>query len=152
MLLSRAVAGSYMLGRSSGVRMPKKWTHTAAFEHFGAKPRNVQWSWSARSEDEKTVVVTLWQDEFVRRDGRLVYERGGDPDNPDTRPGLRELMDNLAWARDHCDGRFRVISAVAKDRNARPRAIKECAPTKMIMRLTHLDVQLGAFTAEAEGL
>src|SRR5215213_6882171 len=57
--------------------MQKKWTHTAAFAHFGTKPRNVQWSWSARNEATKTVVVTLWQDEFVKKDGRLTYSRPG---------------------------------------------------------------------------
>jgi hypothetical protein len=48
-------------------------THTAAFAHFGTRPRNVQWSWSARSEDGATVVATFWQDLFERKDGRLVY-------------------------------------------------------------------------------
>jgi hypothetical protein len=59
-------------------------------------------------------------------------------------------MKNLEWARDHCDGRFRVIVGIAKDRNARPRAIKECFPSdKLVMKLTHLDTLIGAFTAEA---
>ena len=132
--------------------MPQRWTHTKAFAHFGTKPKNVQWSWSARSADGKTVVVTLWQDMFTPKDGKLYYIRPGfPPEQPDTRPGFRELMENLAWARDHCDGRFKVIVAIAKDINAVPRSIKECAPTKMIMRLTDLDATNGAFTAVAEG-
>jgi hypothetical protein len=132
-------------------QLARKWTHTKAFEHFGTKPKNVQWSWSARNEAEKTVVVTLWQDMFSRKDGKFVYVRPGfEPSEPDTRPGFRELMENLVWARDHCDGRFKVIVAIAKDRNAVPRSIRECAPTKMIMRLTHLDSDIGAFTAVAE--
>ena len=133
--------------------MPKTWTHTAAFEHFGTSPRNVQWSWSARSSDGETVVVTLWQDQFKRRNGRLTYKSQFDPDGPrDTRPGFHELMDNLVWARDHCDGRFRVIVAKAKDVNSDPRSIQECFPHDiLIMRLQRLDLRTGNFTAEAEG-
>ena len=95
--------------------------------------------------------MTLWQDMFQNRDGRLVYTRPGfDPDAPDTRPGFRELMVNLVWTRDYCDGRFRVIVAIAKDRDTHPRSIKECFPhERLVMRLTHLDAATGAFTAEA---
>ena len=133
--------------------MQKKWTHTAAFAHFGMKPRNVQWSWSARNEATKTVVVTLWQDEFVKKNGRLTYSRPGfDPAEPDTRPGLRELMDNFVWAQEHSDGRFRVIIARAKDKNAEPRSIVECFPSKMTMRLMHLNPANGAWAAVAEGI
>ncbi len=133
--------------------MSRRWTHTSAFAHFGTKPRNVQWSWSARNEESKTVVVTFWQDQLVRREGKLIYERPGhDPRHPDRRPGFRELMDNMAWARDHCGGLLRIIVAIARDRNAEPRSIQECFPSKMSMRLTHLDTESGAFRAEAEGL
>jgi hypothetical protein len=129
--------------------MAKKWTHTAAYKHFGTKPKNVQWSWSARSDDGKTVVVTLWQDRFKRRNNHLSYESlGFDPGNPDTRPGFRELMENLTWAQSHCGGQFKVITAIAKDITAEPRSIQECFPTKMVMRLTHLDVTKGAYSAE----
>jgi len=128
-----------------------RWTHTRTFEYFGTKPKNIQWSWSGRSDDGCVVAVTLWQDMFARRDGRFVYERPGfDPDEPDTRPGFYELMENLAHARDHLDGRFNVIMAIARDLNARPRRIKECFPSKMVMRLIHLDTTTGAFKAVAE--
>ena len=133
--------------------MPRTWTHTSAFAHFGTKPRNVQWSWSARSENGKTVVATLWQDLFSRKDGRLIYSRPGvDPSTPDKRPGFGELMENFSWARDHCAGSFKVIVAIAKDVKAEPRSIAECFPSKMTMKLTRLDTTTGAFTAEAEGV
>ena len=61
-------------------------------------------------------------------------------------------MENLAWAQENCDGRLRLIIAIAKDRNAEPRSIAECFPSKMVMRLTHLDVDTGAYVAEAEGV
>ena len=131
--------------------MPEKWSHTGAFAYFGATPRNVQWSWSARSSDGQKVVVTLWQDQFKRRDNRLVYESQFESRERDKRHGFRELMNNLLWARDHCDGRFRVIVAKAKDTNAYPRSIEECFPHKtMIMQLKGLDLETGNFTAEAE--
>lgn len=133
--------------------MSRKWTHTAAFAHFGTKPKNVQWSWSARNDATNTVVVTFWQDQFSRKDGKLVYERPGfDPSAPDRRPGFHELMENLAWARDNCEGLFSVIIAKAKNPLAHPRSIEECFPSKMIMRLKHLNEANGAFTAEAEGI
>jgi len=131
--------------------LARKITHTAAFAHFGTKPRNVQWSWSARSDDGNIVVVTLWQDQFTRENGRVVYARNFPPEIA-ARPGFRELMDNLSWARDHCDGRFNVIVAIPKNRNAEPRSIAECFPSKMVMKLTHLNAAAGEFVAEAEGL
>jgi|SRR5215469_3798848 len=133
--------------------MPKNWTHTAAFGYFGVTPRNVQWSWSAKSQNGKTVVVTLWQDQFKRKDNRLIYESQFDSDGPrDKRPGFHELMDNLIWVRDHCDGLFRVSVAKVKDPKSRPRSIAECFPHEtMVMRLKHLDLKAGNFAAEAEG-
>jgi hypothetical protein len=130
--------------------MPKKWTHGAAFSHFGATPRNVQWSWSARSDDGRTVVVTLWKDRVVRKDGRITYEWTAPPDHVRRRPGFSELMDNLAWSRDHCGGRFSVIIATAKDEHADPRSIDECYPVKWRMKLIEFDSAAGTFTAEAE--
>jgi hypothetical protein len=130
--------------------MPKRWSHTDAFAHFGTTPRNVQWSWSARSEDGQTVVVTFWQDQFSRRGDRLIYTRPAAEPNLRRRAGFGELMENLAWARDHCDGRFKVIIAKAKDLDADPRSIAECFPSKMVMRLLEFDVDTGAFLAEAE--
>jgi hypothetical protein len=54
--------------------MTRKWTRQEAFGSFGVKLRNYQWSWSARSEDGNTVVLTVWQDLFRRQeDGRLIY-------------------------------------------------------------------------------
>jgi hypothetical protein len=132
--------------------MPKKWTHTEAFAHFGATPRNVQWSWSGKSADGKTVVLTLWQDRITRKNGRVLYESGSLPDQVRRRPGFSELMENLAWARDHCGGCFRVIIARAKDRHADPRSIEECFPVKWAMKLIEFDPIAGTFTAEQENV
>jgi hypothetical protein len=134
--------------------MAKKWTHTEAFESFGVTPRNVRWSWSARNVDNKIVVGTLWQDRFKRVNGKLVYE--GVAIDPATPPQKRlafdEWKENLIWAQDNCEGRIHVIIAIAKDVTAAPRSIKECNPSKMVVKLAYLDRETGAFIAEAEGL
>ena len=126
-----------------------KLSHTACFAHFGTKPTNVQWSWSARNEQTRTVVVTLWQDEFVKKDGKLVYERGPIWDASKARLGHRELMRNLRWSLDNCDGWLKVIIAIAKDKHAKPRSIAECFPTKMQVKVAHLDEASGEFALEA---
>ena len=130
-----------------------KLSHSACFAHFGTKPKNVQWSWSARNEGTKTVVVTLWQDEFTwTQDGRRVYECGSVWAESRSSPGHNELMDNLRWALNHCDGWVKVIIAIANDPTAVPRTIKECGPTKMQVRVTRLDEATGEFSLEAFGL
>ena len=48
-----------------------QWTRTAAFRFYNAEPSNPNWSWSARSTDGKTVVVTLWNPEFKGQAGTL---------------------------------------------------------------------------------
>jgi hypothetical protein len=105
--------------------MTKSWTKTEAFEYFRAKQKNPRWSWSARSEDGKTVVLTLWQDHFI--DGGRKYLAQGIT-TIETRLGHLELMENLRWAIDHCDGVVRAVMAVAVDTKADPRSIAKCFP------------------------
>ncbi|MDO8878105.1 MAG: hypothetical protein Q8M24_00045 [Pseudolabrys sp.] len=102
-------------------------------------------SWSAR--EDKTVVANLWQDRFERHEGRFIYH---DTLTGDTRPGVRELFSNLKWEWECCDRRFNANVLIAKDRDTQSRSIKECFPGKMVMRLIHLDLESGAFFAEAE--
>ena len=130
--------------------MPRLWTHSEAFAAFGTKPRNLRWSWSARSGGGKTVVATLWYDQFSRRNGRIVYAGDGFMPGDRKRPGFTEWVENLAWAQDHCDGRLCVIIAIAKAKGANPRSIQDCFPTKMVMRLAEFDRTTGAFLAAVE--
>jgi hypothetical protein len=132
--------------------MAKKLTHTEAFAHFGTIPTNVQWSWSARNEETKIVVCTLWQDEFSRRGGRLVYERskGGAWELSRKSPGFDEMKENLAWAQDNCEGRVHIIIAIPKDKTTFPHSIGECFPSKIVMNVTRLDRETGEFILEAE--
>lgn len=125
--------------------MPSKHTHTSAFAAFGTKPRNIQWSWSARNEDTKTVVVTLWQDEFSKG---MTYERPAAHRQVRSRHGFPEMMSNMRWALDHADGLVRVIIAIARDTTESPRSIKECFPSPLIMRVVELDEETGAFRLE----
>jgi hypothetical protein len=129
--------------------MPKKWTHADCFAYFNTVPKNPRWSWSGRSVDGTIVAVTLWQDQF--EDKGVVY-RNSKHDVPGewrTRPGFVELIENLAYARDHLDGVVRIILARPKDPDARPRAIKHCFPhEKMRMKVFELDTDAGTFKLE----
>ncbi|RWQ42241.1 MAG: hypothetical protein EOS21_09555 [Mesorhizobium sp.] len=130
--------------------MAMKFNHSECFAHFGTKPKNVYWSWSARNEATKTVAVTLWQHEFVWVDRNPIYERSWLDPEARVRPGHNELMDNLRWAIDHADGRISVIIAMAKDKLAKTREIAECFPSKIVMKVTALDEATGSFRLEGQ--
>lgn len=133
--------------------MAKSWSKEAAFASFGAACKNSRWSWSGRSADGKTVVLTLWRDEFDYGSSPVSYDCFGRATAAwSDRPGNRERLENLVWARDHCDGMFRIVVAVAEDVNANPRRIASCAPQpNMIMRVVKLDEKTGEFRAELVG-
>ena len=130
--------------------MAKNWSKSEAFAYFGAAGKNSRWSWSARSPDGKTVVLTLWADELNYKSVPISYDCFGSKTAIwSDRPGNRERLENLIWARDQCDGLFRVVITVAEDVHAEPRAIKQCHPQRdMVMRLVDLDERTGEFRAE----
>ena len=121
-----------------------------AFAHFGVILKNDQWSWSGRTSDGTVVVLTIWEDQINNKTKPRSYSLFGDPNLSDwiDRLGNRERIENLKWARDHCDGKFSVIIAKAKDTTARTREIAEAYHTKMTMRLTDLNEETGEFSAE----
>lgn len=127
----------------------KKYTKKQCFEAFNTRQKNPRWSWSARSDDGKTVAVTFWQDRF--EDGGRVYRsytHSSDYTGHGT-PGHTELIENLAWARDYCNGELNVIIAIAQDRKASPRAILECFPNfRFKMRILQLAEDVGDFAVE----
>lgn len=130
--------------------MPKKWRLAEAFAHFGAAGKNQRWSWSARSPDGKTVVITLWRDGLDYGSRPIVYDTFNRPDLYawKDRLGNRERIDNLIWSRDHCDGLFRVVITVAEDVKANPRKIEDCFPKdEWLMKITDLDENTGEFRA-----
>jgi hypothetical protein len=123
-----------------------------AFAHFGTRAHNPRWSWSARSDDKKTVVLTIWTDRLGNLKQRpLIYDNHGDNVWSWTKkPGNRERIDLLKWARDHCDGRFCVVFVVARDEHESPRRIKDRYPEpNLVMRLIDLDEDTGEFRAES---
>lgn len=132
--------------------MRKNWTLKDAFGHFGAVAKNPRWSWSARSADAKTVVLTWWTDE-TRYDGdRLIFDMVNHPrlDIWRGRKGNRDRIRNLKLARDNCDGLFRIVWCKARDTKADVREATERWPDNDLrMRLTFLDENTGEFRAEA---
>ena len=122
------------------------WKVRDAFGYFGAIPSNRQWSWSARSPDGRTVVITWWKDQKVRRNGKLVYDTRHDPILPEWRDrlGNRERIRNLADARDHCEGFFRIVWTRTNDPSERVRKTVERYPDETLqMRLIELNERTG---------
>ncbi|WP_293811137.1 hypothetical protein [uncultured Bosea sp.] len=123
--------------------------HKARFDSYDVKPATPRWSWSGKSDDGKTVAVTCWQDRFEKgidlyRSHTHLGETGWQ-----SRPGHNELILNLAWARDNCDGVVRIIIATPVDPNASPRSIKECFPQPdFSMSIVRLDEASGDFELE----
>ena len=127
-----------------------KRSRKSCFKHFGATPINVQWSRSARTADNKAVVVSLWQDKLVMAMPHAITYTHAPSDRWFKSPGQLELRDNLIWSRDKCGGIFSVVVVIAKDRTALRRSVANSEPEdRYKMRLTSLDATNGAFTAEA---
>ena len=128
------------------------WTLGECFDHFGARPANLRWGWSARNEATGTVVVTMWTDQLCQTaDGTIVYDVRARDDLEwwRRRPGNRERLRNLRWAQMHCDGRFRAVIVTCERTDAYIRKIvrRHVDPT-LVMRLTELH-DTGEFRAES---
>jgi hypothetical protein len=146
---AESVSGRYGGPIDREATVMKKWSRQAAFAHFGAKCRNPRWSWSGRSADGKTVVMTMWEDEIKNENGKIVYGSRGRPPDEGKRHGAVERLENLKWALNHCEGLVRVVVAVARDKTAVPREAESWFPhQELVMKITHLDETTGAFRAE----
>ena len=108
-------------------------------------------SWSGRSPDGATVVLTFWQDRLNYKTKPISYDDFGWDRYPIERlPGNTERKANIRWALDHLDGIVRVVIAKAVDTKAVPRKIAECFPQKSLtMRITEFDEAKGEFRAVA---
>ena len=126
-----------------------------AFAHFGAAGQNDRWSWSAKSGDGKIVALALWKDLIDYKATPIAYSTYGRdhlPNQIDAR-GNKERIANLKWARDNCDGEFRVVITVARDVAAATRQIAEVYPhERMMMKLVDLDEETGDFSAVNVGV
>jgi hypothetical protein len=125
------------------------WAKTRAFANFGAAATNVRWGWSARSEDGKTIVVSVWDDEFDADGPSSILDRYGHRNLTKwkDKPGNHDRIKNLIWARDNCDGHFRMVVVTGKDVNAYPRPARGFRPHPRVMRLTELNESTGEFSA-----
>jgi len=128
-----------------------EWTKKSAFAEYGAVSANPQWSWSARSPDGSTVVLTFWKDRLNFKTNPISYDDYKWEGYPiEKRPGNSERKKNIRWALDHLDGIVRVVIARAVDTSAVPRRIAECYPQKnLFMRITDFDEETGEFRAVA---
>lgn len=138
-----------MVARSerTGNNMPCM-TLTAAFAHFGVSPRNPRWSWSARSEDGKTIVITIWQD-AIAEDGSVNFFGHGDVDRWSRQIGNRFRIEDLKTALEQSDGVFSVISIVARNPDAVPRSIIARHPEDNFkMKVRKLNEETGEFCAK----
>ncbi len=123
-----------------------------AYAALGAVLKNERWAWSGHSEDENTVVVTLWDDKLRHVPGGVRYDIFDDPDLESwrTKRGNRERIRDLVLARDRCHGLFRVVMGRANDGGDAmlEGSLYEAAPD-ITMRLIDLDETTGEFSAES---
>jgi hypothetical protein len=126
------------------------WTRAGAFAQVGVRLRNNQWSWSGRSEDGQAVAITVWTDKVKREDDSFVYRQIAYTEAERGRPGFRELIENLRWARDHCGGLVKIVMTTAKDDKANPREVERCYPVtdQRRLQLVDVDYETGAHVAK----
>jgi len=129
----------------------RKWTLAQAFAYFGAVATNRVWSWSARSPDERTIVLTLWEDRVDRTSGRLIYDTMRHPKLHIWRDklGNRDRIKNLQLAYGHPDVQVRAVIIKAKDLEARTRSIVSRYPhPRLFLTITQFNPETGEFRAE----
>src|SRR5260370_29362114 len=111
------------------------WTRAGGLAQVGVRLRNNQWSWSGRSEDGQTVAITVWTDKVKREDDSFVYRQIAYTEAERGRPGFRELIENLRWARDHCGGFGKIVMTRGKDEKSNPPEGGRCYPVPDQRRL-----------------
>jgi hypothetical protein len=126
-----------------------------AFGFFDTKRRNTRLDLSARNEAGKTVVLALWRDRLDYSKPPAVSYRphraGTEVADWINMPANRARLADLQWAREHCEGCFRVVIIETTDPAAEPRVISGASPQKMmVMKLTEFDEETGEFTAAAQ--
>jgi hypothetical protein len=101
-------------------------------------------SWSARSPDGRTVAVTAWVFDIVGGEINMFGKMKRQPPNA----AGRERIENLLWAKGHCDGRFRVVVIEPVDPEVIPRKIKRVIGVDPLpWRLVKIEPQTGEYIA-----
>lgn len=95
------------------------------FERLGAPLANVRWSWGA-ARDDGSVVLRVWQDGTIRKDGKMLVrlthlEKYGD-DRGNDNLGYVERLQHVDLIRQ--GARSYLVMCLAKDPSASPREIK----------------------------
>jgi hypothetical protein len=129
--------------------MKTDWTLSTSFEHFGAARSRQHFGGSAISNDGRTVVVAMWEDEIVRRDDRVTYQsRFGPALKGKSQKISLQWITHIKWAIRHCNSQIRVVVLTAKDTDAKPRIIRSCYPEDtLVMQITNFDAKTGCFEA-----
>ncbi len=121
-----------------------------AYAALGAVLKNERWAWSGRSEDGRTVVVTLWADKLREVPGGSRYDLFEAPDLEAwrTKRGNRERIRDLVHARDACEGLFKVV--IGRENQAGDAMLEGSVyeVSDLTMRLIDLDETTGEFSAE----
>jgi hypothetical protein len=122
-------------------------TRTEAFAHFGVTLRNHYSAWSGQSPDKSKVALTVWRD---RLSGG-VYRRDPFPESDRRKQGFKWLMEDLAWARDHCGGRLYGVWGTNESTTAQRKIKTEAtSPCRFMFRLIEFDPVTGAHAAAVD--
>lgn len=123
-----------------------------AYAALGAALKNERWAWSGHSEDEATVVVTLWADKLREvPGGGTRYDLFDAPDLEAwrTKRGNRERIRDLLLAREKSDGLFKVVIGRANETGDAMAEGSLYEASDIVMRLIDLDERTGEFSAES---
>jgi hypothetical protein len=129
--------------------MKTDWTLSTSFEHFGAMRSRQHFGGSAISNDGRTVVVAMWEDEIAHRDDRVTYQsRFGPALKGRSQKISLQWVTHIKWAINHCNSHVRVVVLRAEDTEATPRIIRSCYPDDtLVMQITSFNPKTGCFEA-----
>ena len=120
-------------------------TKKDAFAQFDVIQKNERWSWSGISQDEQTLVLTIWSDQYQWNKGSRIFEWstfGCDNERWRHDVGNTHRIADIQYALTHLEGRFRAIK-VEPDQNQLPeRVITKVTP------ITHLEWHITDFDAD----
>ena len=122
-----------------------------AFAAFGVVQVNERWSWSGISSDRKTLVLTLWSDQyqFDKKTKKNEWSTFGcDNEKWIDDAGNSHRIRDISYAVENLDGRFRGIRVVPEGKQLPERVISSVNP------IMHLEWQITDFdphTGECSG-
>ena len=124
-----------------------------AFAQFGVVQLNERWSWSGVSEDQRTLVLTLWTDQYQFDKETKIHHWSTfncDSERWVNDHGNSHRIRDIQFALEHLEGRFRGI-AVTPDSSQLPERV---ILTGSVKPLLHLEWQITDFdpaTGECSG-